>query len=211
MTGQVVQITINVTDGNAAEAVQQVVASLQAIGPAGEAAGSRGGAGLKKLGEDSLSAKENVRLLSEEMGIHVPRAMQSVIADSQILMGAISAIGPAMIAIGGVDILMMMGEKAHKFYDEFVELKGVISDSDAVIKSFGDSAAGAFKHAADEYVQFLRITKGAKAADQQSLENFQNTGVKIPQYQMEEFKRAPDQVKCTRRSKNRPRSAALAA
>src|ERR1017187_3424781 len=110
--GQVVQITINVSDGNAAEAVRQVVAQLSAIGPAGEAAGAAAGAGLDQVSEHALSSKENVRLLSEEMGIHVPRAMQSVIANSQMLMGAIGAIGPAMIAIGGADILINMGERA---------------------------------------------------------------------------------------------------
>ena len=195
MSGQVVQITINVTDGNAAEAVQQVVAQLNAIGPAGAVAGAEAGRGLDQVGEKSLSAKENVRLLSEEMGIHVPRAMQSVIAQSQILMAGISAIGPAMIAIGGIDILMHLGEQAYKLYENFVEMKGVISDSDAVIKSFGDSAAAAFKHASEEYVQFLRITKGAKIADQQSLEDFRSTAIKIPTYEKDEFKRAPDQVK----------------
>ena len=88
MSGQAVNITINVSDGNSAEAVQQVVAQLNAIGPAGEKAGAQAGAGLDKTSEHALSAKENVRLLSEEMGIHVPRAMQSVIANSQMLMGA---------------------------------------------------------------------------------------------------------------------------
>jgi hypothetical protein len=42
--------------------------------------------------------------------VHVPRAMQSVIAHSELMTAAIGAIAPAMIAIGGADILMHIGE-----------------------------------------------------------------------------------------------------
>ena len=196
MSGQAVNITINVSDGNSAEAVQQVVAQLNAIGPAGEKAGAQAGAGLDKTSEHALSAKENVRLLSEEMGIHVPRAMQSVIANSQMLMGAIGAIGPAMIAIGAIDILTMMGEKAYKFYENFVELKGVISDSDAVIKSFGDSAQSAMQKASDAAEQYIRITQGARAADEYKLGVFQERPIDLSkQYQDDKFKKLPDAVK----------------
>jgi hypothetical protein len=122
MSGQVVQITINVTDANASEAVEQIVASLNALGPAGQAAGAEAGAGLDQVGEHAITAKEQVRLLSEEMGVHVPRAMQSVIANSQMLSAAIGAIAPGMIAIGGADILMHLGEEAYKLYEKYVDI-----------------------------------------------------------------------------------------
>ena len=72
MAGQVVQITINVTDGNAAEAVQQVVAQLNAIGPAGEAAGAAGGAGLDQISTHALTSLDNVRLLRDDLGVRIP-------------------------------------------------------------------------------------------------------------------------------------------
>lgn len=195
MAGQVVQITINVTDGNAAEAVQQVVAQLNAIGPAGEAAGAQGGAGLDQVGERALSARENVRLLSEEMGVHVPRAMQSVIANNQMLMGAIGALGPAMIGIGAVDILMHVGEAVVGAYEKYVELKEVLVESAAVAKSFGDSAAAAMQRASEATEQYIRITQGAQAADQFKLNRLQSTSIPIPQYQTDDYKKLPDKVK----------------
>lgn len=196
MAGQVVNITIDVTDDNASEAVQQVVAQLSAIGPAGEAAGAAAGAGLDQVGEHALSSRENVRLLSEEMGIHVPRAMQSVIAQSELMMGAISMIGPAMIAIGGADILMMMGEKVLKAYDKWVLMKDEIAETEAVVKSFGDASAAALEKQNSAMEQFLRITQGAKAADIYHLENFQNTTIDISkQFQSDDFKKLSDKAK----------------
>jgi hypothetical protein len=195
MAGQVVQITINVTNGNAAEAVQQVVAQLNAIGPAGESAGAQAGAGLDQVGEHALSSRENVRLLSEELGMRVPRAMQSVIANSQMMMGAINMIGPAMIAMGGATILFDLGEKAYGAYEKYVLLKDVIAESDAVIKGFGDDAAAAMDKAAEAHERYLRITQGAQAADQFSLDRYKNTAIPIPQYQSDDFKKLPDEVK----------------
>jgi hypothetical protein len=120
--GQTVQITINVTDANAAEAVQQVVAQLNALGPAGEAAGAQAGAGLDQVGEHAVTSREQVRLLSEEMGLRVPRAMQSVIAQSQLMSAAIGAIAPGLIAIGAADIFAHMAESAYNLYEKYIDI-----------------------------------------------------------------------------------------
>lgn len=195
MSGQVVQITINVTDGNATEAVQQVVAQLNAIGPAGEKAGAEAGAGLDQVGKHALSARENIRLLNDDLGLRVPRAMQAVIGQSQMLSSAIGMIGPGLIAMGGVDILMHVGESVYGAYEKFVELKDVIAESDAVMKSFGDDAAAAMRRASEEYERYLRITKGPQAADQYNLDQYKVTAIHIPTYQTDEFKKLPDEVK----------------
>jgi hypothetical protein len=195
MPGQVVQITINVTDGNASEAVQQIVAQLHELGPAGEKAGAEAGAGLDEVKESALSARENVRLLSEELGMHVPRAMQSVIASNQLLMAGIGAIGPAMIAIGGADILFHLGEMVYKGYENFVLLKGAIGDSETVIKSFGDAAESAMQRAYNETEKYLRMTRGAAAGDIYKLNELQNHPIGISQYQSKEWQELPETMK----------------
>ena len=139
--GQTIQITINVTDGNAAEAVQQVVAQLNAIGPAGESAGAEAGAGLDKVGEHALSAKENVRLLNDDLGLRIPRAMQAVIGQSELLTGAIGTIGPGLIALGAVDIFAHMGESVYNLYEKYISLdaaqdKFLEAQADAKDKDF---------------------------------------------------------------------------
>jgi hypothetical protein len=195
MPGQVIQITINVTDGNAAEAVQQVVAQLNAIGPAGESAGATAGAGLDQVGEHAITAREQVRLASEELGVHMPRAMQSVIGQSQMMMGAFSAIMPAMIAIGGVDILYHIGEGVYNLYEKFIELKPAIEASGAVIKSFGDQGEAALNRAYDAMEKYIRLTQGAKNADIYGLNRTENTAIKLPEYQSKEFQGLPQDMK----------------
>jgi hypothetical protein len=176
--GQVVQITINVSDGNAAEAVQQVVAQLNAIGPAGEAAGAAAGAGLDQVSEHALSSKENVRLLSEEMGIHVPRAMQSV------------------IAIGGADILINMGERAVQAYDKWVLLKDEIASTAGVVKMFEDATPEAMQRNIGLVEDFIRATQGEKSALQDKLLHQQNDPQSMTQfYDSDLFKKAVGGVK----------------
>ena len=122
MSGQVVQITINVTDGNAAEAVQQVVAQLQAIGPAGAAGGAEAAAGLDQVGSHALTSLDNVRLLRDDLGIFIPRAMEKAIASSSMLSGAIAGMGSGLLAMGAVDIFIHIGESIYNAYEKYVSL-----------------------------------------------------------------------------------------
>ncbi len=122
--GVPVTISINVTDGNAAEAVQQVVTQLNAIGPAGEAAGAQASAGLDRVIATTMSAREEARLMNEELHLGMSRAMLGVVADTNLLSGAIHAIGPALIAIGAVDILSKMGESAYNLYEKYIDIDG---------------------------------------------------------------------------------------
>jgi len=122
MAGQVVQITINVTDGNAPEAVQQVVAQLNAIGPAGEAAGAKAGAGLDQVGAHALTSLDNVRLLRDDIGVRIPRAMEKAIANSQLLSGVIGGMGSGLLAVGAVDIFAHMGESIYNAYEKYISI-----------------------------------------------------------------------------------------
>jgi hypothetical protein len=193
--GNVVPITITVTDANAAEAVQQVTTQLNALGPAAAAAGAEAGMGLDQIGGRATTAREQVRLVTEELGLRVPRAMQSVIAHSQMMATAIGAIAPAMIAIGGVDILVHLGEQAYALWQKYVDLKEIVDDSNTVIKSFGDSAEAAMNRASDATERYIRLTQGAQAADLYKLNKFENTPITISQYQSDQFRKLPDTVK----------------
>src|ERR1700732_2316757 len=111
--GNVVNITIQVTDGNASAAVQEIVTQLHAIGPAGEAAGAKAAAGLDHVGGHALTSLDNVRLLRDDLGIRIPRSMEKAIASSQMLSGAIAGIGSGLLAIGAVEIFAHMAASAY--------------------------------------------------------------------------------------------------
>jgi hypothetical protein len=191
-----VLITIDVIDNDSSAKVQQVAASLESLGPAGEAAGAQAGAGLDQISTHALSARENVRLLSEEMGVRVPRAMQSVMAQSAMLTGAIGMIAPAMIAIGGVDILVHLGEKLVDGYNKWVLMTDEIAAASDAVKLFGAMSAQAIEQQRAAQEHFIETTQGPKAADQFKANNVMNDPVDLSQiYDDDRWKKAPDEIK----------------
>ena len=178
MAGQVVQITINVTDGNAAEAVQQVVAQFEALGAASNAAGAQAGAGLDKIAEHGLSAQENVRLLNDDLGLRIPRAMQAAIMQSETLKGAISAVGGGLIALGAVDVFAHMAEGAYDLYEKYLDVN---SAADEYYKKLAESQDKDFTNAHSIETAAERWRQAADAAQQyhQAAQNAQHAGSSI--------------------------------
>jgi len=191
----IVPITITVTDADAGAAINRVTTELNALGPAGEAAGAAAGAGLDQVGAHALTARESVRLVSEELGVRVPRAMQSVIAQSELMTAVIGAIAPAMIAIGGVDILMHIGESAYAAYQKYFLMKDAIDASNAAITRLGDASEAALNRAAEAQERYIRMTEGARQADTFALDRFERTPYKIPLYGDQDFSKSPDSMK----------------
>ncbi|MGA2850997.1 MAG: hypothetical protein ABSE46_18505 [Terracidiphilus sp.] len=99
-----VTIKINVTDENSAAAVGSVTQNLNKLGEAGAEAGQKAGRGVREIGGHALSSLDNVRLLRDDFGIHIPRAMEKAIASSKVLSGAIKGIGAGLIAFGAIEI-----------------------------------------------------------------------------------------------------------
>jgi hypothetical protein len=120
--------------------VRQLDAELSAVGTRAAAAGQKGKEGLNQIGKSALSAREETRLLAETMGIHVPRAMQSVISKCPQLMGAISAVSGAMIGLASIQIGAMVFEEAingaKKLWDHInIVGKAVDNYSDKIEKT----------------------------------------------------------------------------
>ena len=99
-----VQISINVVDANSGAAVAGVEQNLKKLGAAGATSGQQMKQGMEQAGGAALSAREKTRLLSEEFGIRIPRAMQSMIAQSSIAKAALGSLTTAMIALGTIQI-----------------------------------------------------------------------------------------------------------
>jgi hypothetical protein len=190
-----IAITIDVIDNDSSGKVGQVAANLEALGPAGQSGGAAAGAGLDQVGEHAVTSREQVRLLSEEMGLRVPRAMQSVIASSQMMSAAIGAIAPAMIAIGGVDILYHLGEGAYNAFEKYIMLRDAINDSNAAIARMGDASEAALNRASEATERYIRMTQGAAKADEYGLNRVENTPFKIPLYGDAGFQNSSDAMK----------------
>ncbi len=159
-----VQITINVVDGNSGAVVGQVTKSLQSFGAAGAAAGqsvaaglnqagaagvSAGnaiGAGMKAVGGHTLTSLDNVRLLRDDLGIRIPRAMEKVIAQSKLASGAIGAVGGALVGIGLLEVGTRLGLQIYDLYKRFIDTGHVVDDfnrklGETAEKKFFDNAS----------------------------------------------------------------------
>jgi len=119
---------------------------------AGEAFQTAAG-GTEPLNRALLSNRESVRLLSEEMGIHMPRAVSSAIAE---MLPAINTIGPALLVAFAIA--------------EIPKLVEGIDDATEAIGGFGAEAQKAFKDAVaasnEAIVKFKTIKEGIKLRDE---------------------------------------------
>jgi len=114
--------------------LNQELGNVGVKGAAGTAAASRG---LKEMSGHALTSLDNVRLLRDDFGIHIPRAMEKAIASSKVLSGAIKGIGAGLIAFGAIEIgahvFTSLIEGAHKLWEEHLSLTKAAQDYNAEI------------------------------------------------------------------------------
>jgi hypothetical protein len=143
-----VQITINVVDGNSGEVVNRVTKSLDSMGAAGATTGSKVAKGMDTAGVGALSAVERMRLVTEEAGVRLPRALIRLAAESKLASAAINSIGTGLVVIGAVQIGAMLAgqlyEGAKKFYEKWLDVDGAIEKynkeaADAASKRFDEN------------------------------------------------------------------------
>ena len=61
-------------------------------------------------------------MLRDDLGIRLPRAMESVIAKNATLMSGISAIGTGFVALGAVEVFARVGLQAYEFYKRLTDV-----------------------------------------------------------------------------------------
>ncbi len=115
---------------------QRTQSSAEGAGNAGANAGKRIGGGMHEAGGHTLSALDRVRLLRDDLGIRIPRAMESVIASSKGAMAAIGAIGTGLVVLGAVEVLGRLAMQAY-------ELVKRLADVNAETRKFTEDFAKA--------------------------------------------------------------------
>jgi hypothetical protein len=164
-----VTIRINVVDVNSGPVTVGVSQNIEKIGVAARAttqqlnsmgqsyrlissSGTIAGQIVKKsmdeVGLSSMSSVERMRLLTEEAGVRLPRALLKLAAHSELVSKAIGAIGPALMGIGAIQIGAMLFTQlidgAKKLWDEHLSLTKAAQDYNAEVEksrqeNFGDS------------------------------------------------------------------------
>jgi len=178
-----VQISIKVVDANSGAAISGVEQNLTRLGAAGATSGAQVRKSLEESGAAALSTREKTRLLTEEFGIHIPRAMQAMIAQSAAARGALNAVGSALMGIGAIQIGAMVFtaliDGSEKLWHNVLNINQAMEDYNAELEKakledFGnsrsiettklriDQATASVKFYREEYEGLIRT--GAKWA-----------------------------------------------
>lgn len=144
--------------------VRQLNAEMQAVSTRATTSGRQAKVAVDQVGASALSSRESVRLLSEEMGVRIPRAMQSVLAKSPAVTAALKSIGTAMIGIGAIQIGAMVFEQvyegAKKIYEKWLDAEGAI-------RKFNDAADEAASKKFYENAGIDELSASLREANQQ--------------------------------------------
>ena len=132
-------ITISVIDANSAATVQEINQELTSMGEAGLAGGAAAAEGLDQVGTHALTSLDNVRLLRDDLGIRIPRAMEKAIASSSLLSGAIGALGSGFIALGAVEIIGRMATSIYDLYEKWIDVEAAADEYTKTVKKNQDA------------------------------------------------------------------------
>jgi hypothetical protein len=175
-----VKIGANLTDADAAldAFAGRAGDSLNQVGPSIEGVTAK----TEGLNEGRLSSRESARLLTEELGIHMPRAVTSAMSE---MLPAIGGMGTAMLGVFAVEEVYKFGKAAvemmHELQSETKELAAdwtkVISEQEKLLrnpKTISDAIkdiaetnaqlADSARHVTDLKTQLDKLPMGAALA-----------------------------------------------
>jgi hypothetical protein len=144
--------------------LERLNVTLDQMGKKGKKAASDTEKALASARREATEALHGTHLLTEEFDIHLPRAMQRIVAQSKIAQAALSALGPAMMGLGAIQIGAMvftqLYDGAKKLYEKWL-------DVDGAIKKYNDEAAEAASKKFYENAGVEDLTADLKEANEQ--------------------------------------------
>lgn len=106
----------------ATEATARAGAGLRGVTVAAGESGNAIAAIAGKANPSLLSARESARLLSEEIGVHVPRGVTSALSKMGEIGPLLATLGPAMLGFFAVEEAVRFGKEIVKLVDDFNEV-----------------------------------------------------------------------------------------
>ncbi len=118
--------------------VRQLSTELGAAGTKATATGQKGAAALGEMKTRAREAKEGLHLATEELDIHMPRAFRNLAAQSAVVQKIIGAIGPGLMALGGIEVGAMVFsqliEGAQKLWENYISLNSAEKEYEEQLK-----------------------------------------------------------------------------
>jgi hypothetical protein len=125
----------------------QSTAAGQAVKKAGEDIATAG-VGVKQLGGHAATSLDSVRLLSQEFGLRLPRAIEAMLSRMPEVTQALSSMLGVMAGIAAAQVFVHVGEDIAKLYTQYISLNA----------------------AADKFYETLKKTAQEDVANTRSLE-----------------------------------------
>ena len=112
-------IIIEVDDKGATQAFQRINAEAGKLGPTLQPVARISEQTFNNIEGGALKARESAALLGEEFGVHVPRALRGVLAESAGIGPALSAAFSGLAVIGFIEIIQRAGEAVVGLVEHF--------------------------------------------------------------------------------------------
>ena len=123
----------------AGAAIGGIGQELTAVGSASSSMADSVGNGMGQVSGHTMTALDNVRLLRDDFGIHIPRGMEMAISRSGMLSGAIGAMGGVLVGLGAAEIFYRMGAAIYDGYEKFISLTAAAKAYDEQVQKQKDA------------------------------------------------------------------------
>jgi hypothetical protein len=118
----VVSIQIRVDDNDATATIGRIEQALNSAGVQGEASIKKIVPQLDQLGGHTTTSLDQIRLLSQEFGLRLPRAMEAALSRMPALTAAVGSFAGGILAIGAAEVFVRMGEAIYDAYQKYLSI-----------------------------------------------------------------------------------------
>lgn len=117
-----VTISIKVDGSQANEALNAVKKGLTDVGVQGTASLNQASNGLKQMGGHAATGLDSVRLLSQEFGLRLPRAIEAMISRIPAITNGLQSVLGVMAGIAAAQVFVHVAEEIYGAYEKYVSL-----------------------------------------------------------------------------------------
>jgi len=118
----VVSIKIVLDNAQALPEIDKINEGLASIGVKGTASFNKAGAAATRMGGHVSTGLDSVRLLSQEFGFRLPRAIEAMLARIPAVTNALGSLLGVMAGIAAAQVFLHVAEEVYKAWNEYVSL-----------------------------------------------------------------------------------------
>lgn len=166
----VVSIQIKVDNGQALPSIDQLNKALSDVGTKGTASFRQASEGADGMRGHVSTGLDSVRLLSQEFGLRLPRAMEAMISRMPGVTGALGSVLGIMAGIAAAQVFVHVAEEVYHAYEQYVSLNAAADKYYETLKKTRDADFGAPRDLETGRQRFNLATNAAQLKQQQAID-----------------------------------------